>query len=106
MFITVRLKDIIDIQTIILFHLDTNKFGTEGRETVGIPIIAKIYSIDQATVRRNIKGDGKRHPYEKSLLGKGLMIEVRNGVRTEYMITDKGHIEICERKNLMKKIVG
>lgn len=106
MLLTERLKEIMDIQTIILLHLDKIKSRANGRETDDIPSVARIYSIDQATVRRNFKGDGKRQPYEKSLLGKGLVIEVKKGRITEYMITEKGLVEVSERKLVIKKIIG
>jgi len=106
MLLTERYKDIIDTQTIILLHLDRIKSKEDGRESAGILTIARTYSIDPATVRRNLKGDGKRHKYEKSLLGRWLVIEVRKNAKTEYLITEKGRIEISERKVVMKKIVG
>ena len=106
MLVTETLKDVIDTQTLILLYLDTLKSKTGGWKSAGIMAIAKTCLADRATVRRNLKGDGKRHPYEKSLIGRGLVTEVEKGARTEYMITEKGHEEISGIKSDMARAVG
>ena len=106
MIVTETLKDVIDTHTLILLYLDTLKSKTGGWESAGIMVIAKTCLADRATVRRNLQGDGKRHPYEKSLMGKGLVIEVVMGARTEYMITEKGHEEVSGIKSDMARAVG
>ncbi|WP_424357998.1 archaellum operon transcriptional activator EarA family protein [Methanocella sp. MCL-LM] len=100
------MKEVIDTQTLILLYLDSLKSKTGCWESAGIMAIAKTCLADRATVRRNLKGDGKRHLYKKSLVGRGLVIEVEKGARTEYMITEKGHEEIGGIKSDMKRAVG
>lgn len=106
MFVTERLKEVFDTRTLILMYLDTQRTSSGSPDSRGIPDIAECCLTDPATVRRIVRGDGKRYPYENSLVGRRLVIEVKKSGNVEYMITDRGHAEIGYIKTEIAKAVG
>lgn len=79
---------------------------TKKRGPAGISRLAELNSLDRTMVRRAIKGSGVNYPYERSLLGLGLVTKVIEDEGAGYVITEKGRHAICglKRKPMIKQV--